>query len=73
MVRALNAQSLKSFPILGKVSLYEIVESHIFISLCWQLEMLGNTFQGKSYLPVDERVSLDGNKKTQVVKDHRKE
>ena len=31
-----------------RVSLHEIVESHIFLSLCWQIEILGNTFQGKS-------------------------
>jgi hypothetical protein len=36
------------FPNTRKVSLHEIVESHIFLSLCWQLEMLRNTFQGKS-------------------------
>ena len=36
------------FPNTRRVSLHEIAESHIFLSLCWQLEMLGNTFQGKS-------------------------
>ena len=33
IMRALNAQLLKSFPILGE-SPHEIVESHIFIFLC---------------------------------------
>jgi hypothetical protein len=46
MIRALNAQLLKSFPILEKC-LPEIVESHIFLFLSWELERLGNAFQGK--------------------------
>jgi len=48
MMRALNAQLLKSFPIFREWCPHEIAESYIFLFLYWQLERLGNTFQEKS-------------------------
>jgi len=48
MMRTLNAELLKSFLIFRVCLSMRFAESYIFLSLCWQLEMLGNIFLGRS-------------------------